>query len=330
MSESETVAMERRELLAALTVMAGGVAVAGCRPGEVPADPMWSGFDERITERTLAEAEKLMGLKFTESERRLMLGGQAVEPEEGPFAQRAAALRKWREIDKPNGLAPATIFDPRLPGIEYPPQPDSVSLFGEQPANRPVTPDDLAFASLKELSHWMATGQVTSAELTELYLERIAGRLRGPLHGILHGLKDIVDTAGVRTTWGAAPFRDRIPQSDAAVTRRLREAGAVLLGKTSVGAPANDEITALTNLSGHPTLTLRAGFEQLRSRAISGVTEEDADGPLHSVPDAFHLWSGLFQEGRLIAVARALEETLGERTGWGRRRPPLTRPASQN
>lgn len=69
MSESETVAMERRELLAALTVMAGGVAVAGCRPSEVSADPMWSGFDERFTERTLAEAEKLMGLKFTESER---------------------------------------------------------------------------------------------------------------------------------------------------------------------------------------------------------------------------------------------------------------------
>jgi Asp-tRNA(Asn)/Glu-tRNA(Gln) amidotransferase A subunit family amidase len=88
-------------------------------------------------------------------------------------------------------------------------------------------------------------------------------------------------------------------------------------------APVADEITALTNLSGHPTLALRAGFEQLRSRAISGVTEEDKSGPTHAVPDSFHLWSGLFQEGNLIAVARALEEALNPQSGWSGHRPPL-------
>jgi Asp-tRNA(Asn)/Glu-tRNA(Gln) amidotransferase A subunit family amidase len=88
-------------------------------------------------------------------------------------------------------------------------------------------------------------------------------------------------------------------------------------------APADDDITALTNLSGHPALTLRAGFEKVRSRAIDGITEDDKAGPLHRVPDAVHLWSGLFREGALIAVARALEQALAPRSGWATHRPPL-------
>jgi Asp-tRNA(Asn)/Glu-tRNA(Gln) amidotransferase A subunit family amidase len=88
-------------------------------------------------------------------------------------------------------------------------------------------------------------------------------------------------------------------------------------------APSSDEITALTNLSGHPTLALRAGFEQLPARAISGITEADTSGPAHAVPDSVHLWSGLFQEGNLITLGRALEEALSPQSGWGARRPDL-------
>jgi Asp-tRNA(Asn)/Glu-tRNA(Gln) amidotransferase A subunit family amidase len=458
--------------------------------------------------------------------------------------------------------------------------------------------EDVVFASLKQLAHWMDKGQLTSTELTSLYLDRIArydgqlqsfitvtselalqqaaeadrerqaGQVRGPLHGIPYGLKDLADTAGIPTTWGAAPYRERVPDSDAAVTRLLREAGAVLLGKTAPGAlawgavwfggetrnpwnpaegasgssagsgaataaglcafsigtetwgsitspsercgvtglrpthgrvsragamalcwsldkigpmcryaedtalvlaelnsydpadagslahgfaydgnrplsqltagydprmleadettpsdraafealkasgvklvelefpelpgdiiytildveaaaafenltlsgeddelrlqvfnawpnffrighftsavslvqcdrirrqimeqlhsfftqsdvffaPYTDELNALTNLSGHPTLVLPSGFEQRPSRAIGGITEEDSDGPKHSVPDSIHLWSGLFQEGNLVTVGRALEQALSQQPGWGRR-PDLT------
>ena len=60
------------------------------------------------------------------------------------------------------------------------------------------------------------------------------GDWRGPLHGVPLALKDLIDTAGVRTTAASAMFRDRIPWEDAEVVRRLKEAGAVLLGKQNL------------------------------------------------------------------------------------------------
>src|SRR5581483_1541712 len=61
--------------------------------------------------------------------------------------------------------------------------------------------------------------------------EIAAGRYRGPLHGIPYGVKDLLDTAGIPTTYGAEPFRNRVPAADSAVVRRLNEAGAVLVAK---------------------------------------------------------------------------------------------------
>lgn len=61
-----------------------------------------------------------------------------------------------------------------------------------------------------------------------------SGHYRGPLHGIPYGAKDLLATAGIRTTWGAAPTRNQMFEKDAAVVRKLREAGAVLLGKLAM------------------------------------------------------------------------------------------------
>src|SRR5437899_6388383 len=63
--------------------------------------------------------------------------------------------------------------------------------------------------------------------------ELAAGRSRGPLHGVPIGLKDLYDTAGIRTAGGAKIFGERVPDADCTVARKLREAGAVLLGKTN-------------------------------------------------------------------------------------------------
>jgi aspartyl-tRNA(Asn)/glutamyl-tRNA(Gln) amidotransferase subunit A len=60
------------------------------------------------------------------------------------------------------------------------------------------------------------------------------GRWRGPLHGMPLALKDLIDTAGIRTTAASAVFKDRIPTEDAEVVRRLKAAGAVLLGKLNL------------------------------------------------------------------------------------------------
>src|SRR5688500_8555916 len=72
------------------------------------------------------------------------------------------------------------------------------------------------------------------AQAREAEAEIHAGRWRGPLHGIPIGLKDLIDTAGVKTTCGSALFAERVPTEDADVVRRLKDAGAVLIGKQNM------------------------------------------------------------------------------------------------
>src|SRR6185369_9196984 len=71
--------------------------------------------------------------------------------------------------------------------------------------------------------------------------EIAAGKYRGPLHGIPYGVKDLFDTKGVPTTWGAADFKDRIIDDDAEVVTRLRDAGAVLIAKLTTGLFAQND-----------------------------------------------------------------------------------------
>ena len=87
----------------------------------------------------------------------------------------------------------------------------------------------------KTADHALAQAKQADAEIA-------AGRYRGPLHGIPYGVKDLLDTAGIATTYGAEPFRTRVPDADSAVVRRLTEAGAVLVAKLSLGALALNDI----------------------------------------------------------------------------------------
>jgi Asp-tRNA(Asn)/Glu-tRNA(Gln) amidotransferase A subunit family amidase len=266
MIDDDAMTVNRRRLLLAALIGGAGATVSGCSRNE-ETDP-WAGFDERITDRTLAEAEKLFGLEFTEAERQQILGGPAETAEDGFFAEQVAALKRRRETPLANSVAPALGFDPRLPGVDYGQQQDALRLFPETIDDLPGDADSIAFASVKQQQRWLTTGQITSRELTDIYLERIerynellkcfvtvtpdiaraqadqadreraTGQVRGPLHGIPYGVKDLVDTAGILTTWGAMPFRDRVPDADGAVVRRLKDAGAVMLGKTTLGALA--------------------------------------------------------------------------------------------
>src|SRR6185436_12291471 len=136
----------------------------------------------------------------------------------------------------------------------------------------PASDDAIAFAPVTELSRWIESRQLTSQRLTSIYLRRIerldgkirsvitltkdhalaraakadaeiaSGRYRGPLHGIPYGVKDLLDTKDILTTYGAEPFRNRVPSADSAVVRRLDEAGAVLIAKLSLGALALNDI----------------------------------------------------------------------------------------
>ena len=269
MNEKDTLLLNRRRVLFAALMGGGGAALSACTPREDSAeDDIWAGFDDRITERSLAEAEKLFGLQFTEEERRQILGGPVEEAEDGLFATQIKNLKSMRSQEMPNSFAPAMTFDPRLPGVDYPDQANSVALYPEEIASLPDNAEDIAYASVKQQARWMTTGQITSRELTDIYLERIdrygdllecfvtvtpeiaraqadladreraTGQIRGPLHGIPYGVKDLLDTKDVLTTWGAEPYKDRVATSNGAVVSLLQEAGAVMLGKTTLGALA--------------------------------------------------------------------------------------------
>src|SRR5204862_194661 len=130
----------------------------------------------------------------------------------------------------------------------------------------------VASSSTREGPELIEQHKLTSARLTEIYVRRIeqfdpqlrsvitlmrdlafaqarkadeeiaAGKYRGALHGIPWGGKDLLDTAGIPTTYGAEPFRNRVPNEDAVVVKRLHEAGAVLVAKLSLGALALNDI----------------------------------------------------------------------------------------
>lgn len=216
-----------------------------------------------ITPDMIAAAERLTGVSYTPQERAQMLDNL-----EGQIASAIAR----RDVKLANSEPMAMRFDPRLPGFAMPHgQSRLVRSAGALPP-LPEADEDIAFAPVSLLSRWIASGALTSTRLTKIYLARIAalnprlccwatvtpdlalaeaaaadaltraGVNLGPLHGIPYGLKDLFDTKGIVTGWGAEPFRDRVPDADAAIVTRLRAAGAVLLGKTTVGALAYNDI----------------------------------------------------------------------------------------
>lgn len=217
---------------------------------------------DTLTVDDIASAEKLAGVSYTPQER-----AQMVSNLEGQLL--SAVARRGVALD--NSTPMASRFDPRLPGFAMPHGISSLKA-SAQTAELPNDDADIAFAPLTALSHWIASAQITSRRLTEIYLARIeafnpqlecfavvttdqalaeadamdsmtrAGVNLGPLHGIPYGLKDLFDTKGVTTGWGAEPFQSRVPDKDAKVTRLLRAAGAVLLGKTTLGALAYNDV----------------------------------------------------------------------------------------
>lgn len=262
----------RRDLLKTGVMASVGVGVSACattsaatdQNANALADAVGAGVPEAdagagITSRTVAAAEQLAGVSYTEAEREQLL------LDIDGWIARAGRLRAF---DKPNELHPATVFDPRLPGVDYRAQDNSLTRSG---ADAGAVPDDdtaIAFAPVWKQARWIESGQLTSSRLTEIYLDRIArhgetlecfvtvtpdvarreaahadallaeGRYLGPLHGIPYGMKDIIDVKDIPATWGATPYRDRVAEADAAITVMLRDAGAVLLGKTTNGAIA--------------------------------------------------------------------------------------------
>ncbi len=177
-----------------------------------------------------------------------------------------------RKVALEPDLAPWSHGEAALPGYSAGPARDQFVRTASDPGPLPRSDEDLAYAPVTRLSRWIESRQLSSERLTNLYLQRLerfdpklrcvitltrelalaqarradaeiaAGRYLGPLHGIPWGAKDLLDTAHIRTTYGAEPFRNRVPATNAVVVQRLQQAGAVLVAKLSMGALALNDI----------------------------------------------------------------------------------------
>ena len=250
---------------AAQTPQAGAAPTAGAPPafGTAPA------VGPAVTADDFAHAQKLVQVEMTPQQQ-----AQAAGNWQNSMAAMLERRTGPRKVALEDGLAPATVWHPLL----QTPPPSRASV---EEASRiftnvkvPLPADDaaIAHAPVTHLAHWLQSKQLTSERLTRIYLARLkrfdvqlhcvitlceehalqqaraadaeiaVGKYRGVLHGVPYGAKDLLDTANIATTYGAEPFRTRVPKTDSAVIAKLNAAGAVLVAKLSLGALALNDI----------------------------------------------------------------------------------------
>jgi len=207
----------------------------------------------------IKEAAQLYDLDFTESEADSMIGNVM------------SNLQLYKAMHKTlpaNDIPYPFAFNPIPYGVIKQRVTQTVSLPFRADIRLPKNKNDLAFYSIPELAGLIRTKQITSVELTKFFIERLKkwgdtlecvisltedtamaqakradeeiknGKYRGVLHGIPYGLKDLFAVKGYKTTWGSTPYKDQVVDDDAYVYKRLRNAGAVLCAKLSLGALA--------------------------------------------------------------------------------------------
>ena len=281
-SESVPSASTRRKFLAVGTLGVLGVAISEpsatglqnppatvppATAGTPPAFGTAPGTGPQVSAATFVEAEKLVAISLTEREREQAAGNWRNSL--APVYERRTGPRK---IAIEPSIAPWSRWDSALPGTTPGPAENRFVASRIDPGPLPSNDEDIAFANVTQLSQWIETRKLASERLTKIYLARLkkfdpklhcvitlteelalaqaqqadaeiaAGHYRGPLHGIPWGAKDLLDTADIHTTYGAEPFRNRIPSTDATVVERLHAAGAVLVAKLSMGALALNDI----------------------------------------------------------------------------------------
>ncbi|HLK62272.1 MAG TPA: amidase [Bryobacteraceae bacterium] len=214
-----------------------------------------------ITQEMLKQALALSGLSFSEDDQKAML--QAVN-------RNLSTYTELRNLHIPNNVSPPFYFSPLVPGmkVNHTRQP---IRFSAPASKRPANLEDVAFWPITRLAQLIRTRQVTSVDLTKMYLDRLhkyneklncvvtflddlameqakradseiaAHHYKGPLHGIPWGAKDIIALPGYKTTWGSNAYKDQMLDEEASVITMLREAGAVLVAKLTSGELAQGD-----------------------------------------------------------------------------------------
>jgi Asp-tRNA(Asn)/Glu-tRNA(Gln) amidotransferase A subunit family amidase len=263
-SASEKSAKINRRSFVKLLPAAGaaGVAIAGSdalpAAAIAQAQQAQQQTPQRVTREMLRAAEQLIGVELTEAQEAMALPG---------VNRNLANYETLRKIDVPLDTEPAIAFHPALPGKKFSGVKTKTRISKIEPPKFKAV-EDLAFSTVTQLAELVRAKQVSPVELTKMYLARLKkyspkllcvvtlteelalkqaeeaereirrGKYRSPLHGIPCGVKDLFATKGIKTTWGAEPFRDQMIDYDSTVVERLRDAGAVLVAKLSMGALA--------------------------------------------------------------------------------------------
>lgn len=263
----------RREVLKELSKAAGvaGVGMLGANvaaqttsttsasaPTSSPTPSPTTQAASDLTVADLAAADRVAGRSaYSDAEREMMLG--SVRGKREVMVALRAASPEIHPV--PQSLMFAALPPPQLP------QGPSVCEVSDAPLievdNNNL--ESLAFASVAELSRLIQARKITSLAITQMFLKRLReigprlnclitlteelalsqakqadaelsqGHSRGPLHGIPYGIKDLAATRQYPTTWGIELYKDRVLDHDATFVKRLAAAGAVLIGKLSLG-----------------------------------------------------------------------------------------------
>ena len=219
--------------------------------------------EKRINKEMIQQAEKVIGLEFTDAQRDSM---------QDALNDQLTNYINIRKVELKNSTPPAVLFNPIPQGFIFDKKQKQLGFGDYSHVKMPAKIEDLAYYSIGELAHLLKTGKITSTQLTKMYLERLKkygpklhcvitlteeralaeakkadeeimnGKYRGMLHGIPYGVKDLLSAKKYNTTWGAAPYKDQLIDEDATVIKKLENAGAVLCAKLSMGELAMDDV----------------------------------------------------------------------------------------
>ena len=257
-SKLPDIGQRRRQFLAFFSGIGLGSSLL---PGVLWAQAQQESEETRVTEEMVKSSLGIAGLTFSDEDVKSMVQG----------ANRSlTGFEEVRKLEIPNDVQPPFYFSTITPGMKVNRTKEPLH-FSTPQVKRPANVEDLAFAPVIQLAHLLRTKQVTSVELTKMYLDRLhrynpklncvvtflddvsmeqakqadseiaAGHYKGPLHGIPWGAKDIIAVKGYKTTWGSGAYKDQMIDEDASVVEMFRDAGAVLLAKLTSGELAQGD-----------------------------------------------------------------------------------------
>jgi Asp-tRNA(Asn)/Glu-tRNA(Gln) amidotransferase A subunit family amidase len=214
---------------------------------------------DTLTINDISAAERVTGLQFKQAERDSLFDDVKNTLKE---------YNKMRQHTLDNSVPLSTWQTPVLPGMKFNTRQNPVIWNIPAIVSLPKNKNELAFYSLPQLAALIKNRKISAVELTKFFIERLKkfddtlqcvisltenialqqaaqadkeiadGKYRGPLHGIPYGLKDLFAVKGTKTTWGAAPYKNQTIDEDAYVYTKLKDAGAILIAKFTLGALA--------------------------------------------------------------------------------------------